>query len=109
MQVNITGHHIELTDALRDHVQEKLSRLTRHNDQLMKATVTLSVEKNRQQASCTLHAAGAELHSDVTLDDMYAAIDAMADKLDRQVLKLKDRQHHYAHERVTSVASDEAP
>lgn len=108
MQVNITGHHIELTDALREHVREKLSRLTRHFDQLMKATVTLSVEKNRQQASGTLHSAGVELHSDVTLDDMYAAIDAMVDKLDRQVLKHKDRQKQYPHDRAASMAADES-
>jgi putative sigma-54 modulation protein len=91
MQVNITGHHVELTDPLRDYVQEKLARLERHYDNITNVHVTLSVEKERQQAGCTLHAAGADLHAEATDNDMYAAIDALTDKLDRQLVKHKEK------------------
>lgn len=104
MQVNITGHHIELTSALRDYVEQKLARLVRHDARIIQTHVTLSVEKERQTAACTLKTAGAELHSEATLNDMYAAIDAMADKLDRQLLKQKDKQQLHSHERAASVA-----
>ena len=91
MQANITGHHIELTDALRDYVNEKLARLERHYDNITTVQVTLSIEKERHLAACTLHAAGADLHADVQSDDMYAAIDALTDKLDRQLVKHKEK------------------
>lgn len=91
MQVNITGHHVELTDPLRDYVQEKLARLERHYDNITNVQVTLSVEKERRSAACTLHVAGAELHAEATDNDMYAAIDAMTDKLDRQLVKHKEK------------------
>ncbi|RKR02532.1 putative sigma-54 modulation protein [Kushneria sinocarnis] len=91
MQVNITGHHMELTDALRDYVHQKLARVERHHDNITNVQVTLSVEKSRQQAACTLHASGAELHADSEQDDMYAAIDALTDKLDRQLVKHKEK------------------
>ncbi|WP_280566434.1 ribosome-associated translation inhibitor RaiA [Chromohalobacter sp. 296-RDG] len=91
MQANITGHHIELTDALRDYVNEKLARLERHYDNITTVQVTLSIEKERHLAACTLHAAGADLHADTQSDDMYAAIDALTDKLDRQLVKHKEK------------------
>ncbi|MAR71892.1 MULTISPECIES: ribosome-associated translation inhibitor RaiA [unclassified Halomonas] len=91
MQVNITGHHVELTDPLRDYVQEKLTRVERHYDNITNVQVTLSVEKERQLAACTLHAAGADLHAEAQDGDMYAAIDALADKLDRQLVKHKEK------------------
>ncbi|SFH67030.1 ribosome hibernation-promoting factor, HPF/YfiA family [Modicisalibacter xianhensis] len=91
MQVNITGHHVELTDALRDYVNEKLARLERHYDNITNVQVTLSIEKERQAAACTLHAAGADLHAVAQDGDMYAAIDALADKLDRQLVKHKEK------------------
>ncbi|WP_048307921.1 ribosome-associated translation inhibitor RaiA [Halomonas sp. PR-M31] len=91
MQVNITGHHVELTDALRDYVNEKLARLERHYDNITRVQVTLSIEKERHQAACTLHVAGADLHGEAENGDMYAAIDALADKLDRQLVKHKEK------------------
>ena len=91
MQVNITGHHVELTDALREYINQKLSRLERHYDNITNVQVTLSVEKERKLAACTLHASGADLHGDASHDDMYAAIDALADKLDRQLVKHKEK------------------
>ena len=104
MQVNITGHHVELTSSLRDHIEQKLARLVRHDARIIQTHVTLSVEKDRHTAACTLKTAGAELHSDETLTDMYAAIDAMADKIDRQLLKLKNKQHLHSYQRVASAA-----
>ena len=92
MQVNITGHHVELTDALRDYVNEKLERVERHYDNITTVQVTLSVEKERQQAACILHAAGADLHAEALDSDMYAAIDALADKIDRQLVKQEKAQ-----------------
>ncbi|CAM4009999.1 ribosome-associated translation inhibitor RaiA [Vreelandella rituensis] len=92
MQVNITGHHVELTDALRDYVNEKLARVERHYDNITTVQVVLSVEKERKQATCTLHAGGIdELHAEATDVDMYAAIDALADKIDRQLVKHKEK------------------
>ncbi|MEQ4538313.1 MAG: ribosome-associated translation inhibitor RaiA [Billgrantia sp.] len=91
MQVNITGHHVELTDSLRDYVSEKLNRVQRHYDNITNVQVTLSIEKERQQAACTLHAAGADLHAEASDTDMYAAIDALTDKLDRQLVKHKEK------------------
>lgn len=91
MQVNITGQHIDLTDPLRNYVNEKLARVERHYDNITTVQVTLSVEKERQSAACTLHAAGAELHAEATDVDMYAAIDALADKIDRQLVKHKEK------------------
>ncbi|KAA0014227.1 MULTISPECIES: ribosome hibernation-promoting factor, HPF/YfiA family [Billgrantia] len=91
MQVNITGHHVELTDPLRDYVSEKLSRVQRHYDNITNVQVTLSIEKERQLAACTLHAAGADLHAEASDPDMYAAIDALTDKLDRQLVKHKEK------------------
>mgnify|MGYP000214398826 CR=1 FL=1 len=91
MQINISGHHVEVTDSMHDYVGEKMSKLTRHSDQITKGQVTLTVEKNRQQAEATIHISGADLHASCEQDDMYAPIDSMVDKLDRQLLKHKEK------------------
>lgn len=96
MQVNITGHHVELTDSLRNYVNEKLNRVQRHYDNITNVHVTLSIQKERQMASCRLHAAGADLHAEASELDMYAAIDALADKLDRQLVKHKEKTQNRA-------------
>lgn len=92
MQLNISGHHVELTDALKDYVSAKLSKLERHFDQISNVQVTLSVEKTRQTAEAVIHITGGELHAKAEQDDMYAAIDQLTDKLDRQILKHKEKQ-----------------
>ena len=97
MQLNITGQHIEITDALRNYVTEKMDRLVRHGDGIGNAHVVLKVEKERQIAECTLHVSGADLHAEDEAGDMYAAIDGLVDKLDRQLTKHRDKmadQHH---------------
>lgn len=91
MQINISGHHVEVTDALKDYVSEKLERLVRHSDDITSIQAILSVEKNRQIAEATIRVKGADLHANAESDDMYAAIDILSDKLDRQVLKHKEK------------------
>lgn len=96
MQLNLTGHHIEITQALRDYVTSKMERLERHFDQVIDAHVILSVEKLRQKAEATLYMSGGNIHADAVEEDMYAAIDALIDKLDRQVKRYKEKitNHH---------------
>jgi putative sigma-54 modulation protein len=91
MQLSITGHHIDVTDALRDYVTSKFERLTRHYDHITNVHVVLSVEKLIQKAEATVHTSGAELFADATDDVLYAAIDALIDKLDRQIVKHKEK------------------
>ncbi len=91
MQLNITGHHIEVTDSLRNYVTEKFAKLERHFDQVINIHVILQVEKLAQKAEATVQVNGAKLFAEDTQEDLYAAIDALIDKLDRQVLKHKDK------------------
>lgn len=91
MQINITGHHIEVTAPIRDYVSEKLERLARHFDQITNVHVILNVEKNRQIAEATLSIPGGEVFANAEDADLYAAIDALADKLDRQLIKNKEK------------------
>lgn len=96
MRIEINGHQIDVTPALRDYVLARLDKLDRHSDQLLDGHVILSVEKLQQKAEATLNLAGRSLHAEAVAEDMYAAIDALADKLDRQVLKHKEKvtDHH---------------
>lgn len=97
MQLSISGHHVDVTDALKSYTSEKLSKLERHFDHITNVHVVLSVDKLKQRAEATVHVSGAELFADSDSDDMYAAIDALTDKLDRQLLKHKEKlvnRHH---------------
>jgi len=96
MNLSVTGHHIEVTDPLKDYVEEKMEKLERHFDQVTDIHVILNVEKLRQQAEATIDLTGTRIHAEAENEDMYAAIDALIDKLDRQVLKHKEklRDHH---------------
>ncbi|TVQ68815.1 MAG: ribosome hibernation promoting factor [Oceanospirillales bacterium] len=91
MQINITGHHVDLTEAMTEYVNTKFERLERHFDNITNVQVTLSVEKQRHKAEADMHVAGGEIFAQAEQDDMYAAIDAMVDKLDRQVIKHKEK------------------
>ena len=91
MQLSLTGHHVDITDALRSYVEEKLQKLERHFDHVTNVHVILSVEKLNQKAEATVHVSGADVYADSIHEDMYAAIDALVDKLDRQVLKHKEK------------------
>jgi putative sigma-54 modulation protein len=98
MQLTLTGHHIDVSPALRGYVEKKLDRIVRHFDQVIDVHCVLTVEKLRHQAEATLAVSGGKLHADATDSDMYAAIDALADKLDRLVKKHKEKMtdHHAA-------------
>ena len=99
MQLSITGHHIDVTDSLRAYVTNKFVRLERHYERMTNVHVVLSVEKLIQKAEATIHTSGAELYADATSEDLYAAIDALVDKLDRQIVKHKEKQQdHHASE-----------
>jgi putative sigma-54 modulation protein len=91
MTMNITGHHIEVTPAIRDHVKLKMERVIRHFDHVTSVHVILSVDKLQQKAEVTLHVKGKDIYADATDTDLYAAIDLLADKLDRQVVKHKEK------------------
>jgi putative sigma-54 modulation protein len=96
MNLSVTGQHIDVTEPLKDYVNEKMHRLERHFDLLTDIHVILSVEKLRQQAEATLDLTGTRIHAEAEDHDMYAAIDALTDKLDRQVIKHKEKlkNHH---------------
>ncbi|OFC72122.1 ribosome hibernation promoting factor [Alteromonas confluentis] len=91
MQINLTGHHVEITDSLRTYVDTKFSKLERHFDHISNVHVILNVEKLNQKAEATVFLSGAEVFASSENQDMYAAIDSMVDKLDRQVLKHKEK------------------
>ena len=95
MQLKITGHHLEITSPLKEYVELKLARLQRHFDQITTIQVTLTVEKMVQKAEATIHISGGDLYAHSEAEDMYAAIDTLADKLDRQLIKHK--QKHRGH------------
>ncbi len=92
MQISVTGHHIDVTQPLKSYVDNKFERLERHFDNVTNVHVILSVEKLRQKAEATLHINGASVFADSVHEDMYAAIDGLIDKLDRQVLKHKEKK-----------------
>ena len=92
MQITISGHHVDVTDALHDYVETKFDRLQRHCSQITQIEVTLKVEKLVHKAESTLHIAGKDLFAHAESEDMYAAIDALADKLDRQLIKHKEKR-----------------
>lgn len=91
MQVNVSGHHLDITDALKSYVDTKLERLERHFDRITNVNVILKVEKQRQKAEATIRISGGEVFADAQAEDLYAAIDLLADKLDRQLIKRKEK------------------
>lgn len=104
MNLTISGHHVDVTEALHSYVEQKLQRVLRHFEQIVDIRVLLSVDKTTekeksQKAECTLHVKGEDLFAHSTHSDLYAAIDTLMDKLDRQVQKYKDKlQKHHGHE-----------
>jgi putative sigma-54 modulation protein len=103
MNLTISGHHLELTPAIRDYVQTKLERIKRHFDHVIDVAVILAVEKlpekeKRQKAEINLRLRGNVIHVESIAEDLYAAIDTLIDKLDRQVLKYKGRIQDHQHD-----------
>jgi putative sigma-54 modulation protein len=91
MQINLTGHHLDITDSLRNYVHSKLEKIERHFDHINNVHVVLQVEKVRQIAEAKLNVNGGEIFANSESEDMYAAIDSLVDKLDRQVIKHKEK------------------
>lgn len=103
MNLTISGHHLEVTPALRGYVTTKLERISRHFDQVVDIKVLLTVdnlkEKDlRQRAECNIHVKGKDLFAESAHADLYAAVDDLADKLDRQVLRYKNKSQEHHHE-----------
>ncbi len=98
MNLNVSGHHLDVTPAIRTYVSGKMDRVTRHFDHVIDAHVILSVEKLVQKAEVTLHVPGKDIHAECSDADLYAAIDLLVDKLDRQVIKYKDKTQAKPHD-----------
>jgi len=97
MQINVSGHHIDVTPSLRSYVTSKLDRLERHFDRITNTNVILRVEKQRQKADATIKFSGGEIFADAESDDLYTAIDMLANKLDRQLIKRKEKSTSRKH------------
>jgi putative sigma-54 modulation protein len=98
MNLHLTGHQLDITPAIRDYIVAKLDRVTRHFDHVIDVNVVLSVQKLRQKVEVSLHTRGKDIHVEAVEADMYAAIDALADKLDRQVVKHKEKLALHRHD-----------
>ena len=96
MQLSVTGQQIDVTDSLRDYVSSKIEKIQRHFDLVSDVHCILKVEKLRHKAEATINVNGGQIYADSTEEDMYAAIDSLVDKLDRQVRKHKEKlvDHH---------------
>jgi putative sigma-54 modulation protein len=91
MQLTVTGHHVEISPSLREYVDAKLAKVQRHFDNVTDIHCILTVEKLLHKAEATIHLGGGTIHADSVAEDMYAAIDTLVDKLDRQVKKYKEK------------------
>ncbi len=94
MNIKITGIHFDVTEAVKNRVETKLARINRHSDSLISASVTLSVDKLDNKAATQIHLAGKDIYVEATGNDMYCAIDSMAEKLDRAILQYKEKYQH---------------
>ncbi|GAA4032340.1 ribosome hibernation-promoting factor, HPF/YfiA family [Actimicrobium antarcticum] len=108
MNLTISGHHLEVTPAIREYVQSKLERIKRHFDHVIDIAVILTVDKlpekeKRQRAEINLHVRGKDLHAESIAEDLYAAIDALIDKLDRQVIKYKTKLQDHQHDAIKHI------
>jgi len=97
MKIIFKGKHIEVTDAMRNYIEKRLSKIERHFDHILEVIVTLSVEKNRQIVEATLQASRALIRAEEETDDMYTSIDKVADKLERQIQKYKEKYFQKPH------------
>jgi putative sigma-54 modulation protein len=114
MNLTISGHHIDVTPAIREYVQNKLERVRRHFDQLIDVSVILSVDnltekEKRQKAEINLRMSGKTVFVESVAQDLYAAIDSLIDKLDRQVMKHKDKVQNHNHETIKYLSETENP
>ncbi|MEL0270620.1 MAG: ribosome-associated translation inhibitor RaiA [Gammaproteobacteria bacterium] len=95
MQLNISGHHLDITEAIKEHTLEKLAKIKHHFDQVINVNMILEVEKDTQKAEATIHVSGADLFAKAESNDMYVSIDQLVNKLDTQIKKHKEKlQNH---------------
>ena len=107
MNLQISGHHLEITPALHDYVTSKLERVKRHFDHVIDVNVILSVEKLKQKAEETVHLPGKDIFVEAIDEDLYAAIDGLGDKLDRQIQKHKQKlQDHHRGEKMNHAEAE---
>ncbi len=108
MQLNLTGHHIDITESLRNYVDDKMERIERHFDKVTNTHVILTVENVRHKAEATINMRGNNVFAESTESNMYAAIDSLVDKLDRQVKKHKEKitDHHQKEPQPTMDTED---
>jgi putative sigma-54 modulation protein len=106
MNLHLTGHHLQITPAIRDYVSGKLERITHHFDHVIDVNVILSVEKLEHKVEATVHVRGKDIFCESTASDMYASIDQLADKLDRTILKHKEKNLAQRHDTVKQQAAE---
>ena len=95
MQLNLSGHHLDITSAIRQHTSDKLTKIKHHFDNVMNVNMTLEVQKDLQKAEATIHVSGADLFAKAESNDMYASIDQLINKLDSQIIKHKEKLHNH--------------
>lgn len=100
MNLHLTGHQLPITPAIREYVELKLQRITHHFDNVIDVNVIMSVEKLKQKIEATVHLRGRDIFCESAADDMYAAIDGLVDKLDRTILKHKEKALAHRHDPV---------
>ena len=97
MQLNLSGHHLDITSSIRQHTSDKLTKIKHHFDNIMNVNMTLEVQKDLQKAEATIHVSGADLFAKAESNDMYASIDQLINKLESQIIKHKEKlQNHRA-------------
>jgi putative sigma-54 modulation protein len=108
MNLQVSGHHLEITPALHDYVTGKLERITRHFDNVIDVNVILSVDKLKQKAEVTVHLAGKDVYVETVDEDLYAAVDGLVDKLERQVQKYKQKlqDHHRGNKIIDHIVAE---
>ena len=107
MNLQISGHHLEITPAIHAYVTGKLERVTRHFDNVIDVNVILSVDKLKQKAEVTVHLSGKDVYVESIDEDLYAALDSLVDKLERQIQKHKQKiQDHHRGQKITQVAPE---
>ena len=100
MNLSITGRHLDITPAIREYVMNKMARVSRHFDNVIDTQVILSIDRLNHTADVTMRLRGKDIHCEATDENLYAAIDLLADKIDRQVIKYKTKVQNHAHEPV---------
>ena len=95
MQLHISGHHLDITSAIKNHTNEKLSKIKHHFDNVMNVNMILEVQKDVQKAEATIHLSGADLFAKAQSSDMYVSIDQLINKLNSQIIKHKEKLHNH--------------